>query len=1252
MNQVQLIIKDNFLTDGVYRTHYIDTYEGESIKLNYSIKDIRSIDGRSSSYSKSIKMPGTPNNHRVFTHIFEVNAQAQFDPNKKADCALLVDTVPVMEGYFQLISINVSDSGRYEYQGVIYGEYADLTKIIGDKYLVGNEDAADDLSFDDLDHIPNLANVIASWSGNADLGYIYPMIDFGFNWTKDTLTSDSPLVVGENLYPCIYLKGIVDKIFAKAGFSYTSSFFDSAFFKKLFIVGKPAHFESELVSAYTTKAQISAPAVSSNIIYDDGIGYDKDNHFGTGETKSGFTPPADGAYTFVYRFKGVLSAGSFDVSLIDDLTNTAVNDSDGIGALEVNNSNGKYPYFVRQYNLTAGRFYYTAYQTYGLPPKTYSGRQEPGSFIGIYDDSLTTDLANFLPDKVKQIDILKSITKMFNLYIEPDKNKVKNLVIEPRDDYYGGGAVKDWTGKIDGGGDYELRILSELSTKKFKFSYKEDSDVLNTKYVDANKELYGSFEYELDNDFTDGETVIQPLFSPTPVGPVQGYKNVVIPKVYKENTDGTSSPMNEIKPRLLLNGGAVAINSGSMNLFARGQLQSISTYPYTAMYEIPAVTGVAVNSADSLLFGNINPGDGDNINDGTLDTNLFDRYYSSEVTAISSPDAKLLKADFYLTPLDINQSKLNDRIFLSIENSPSYWRINKISDYDAAKSGLTRVELIKLDDVNLEPVKTKVKGTPGVVDNIYDKYPTTTGTVNTGKNVHKAPYGITNGYGNSIGDTSKFNHITGTYNEIADGTTYSGVVGKGNIVGVNGTNIFITGENNVIGEYNAGVTIMGNDNTTGDNTGNVTIVGNNNIVNDGLYNVTIYGDGITATASDTTYQSNISADGTVTVDKLGIGGTPATYTSTSELLRIDGGTSGSKIAYWVDSVGSVLGFGLTYSNLNPLGNWMQPITGGTAGFGIRYDTTNNRMDFLYNSALGTGDVSFRIKSNGAEIPATQGSFAAGEVAIGTEPLGSATGYGLWGNNFSSSQDFIITSQNGNQSNGALIKLGHRYLSSGKGNIEIIAGLYGVNSNIGDIIIRPGGATYYHRMNGSNGFFGLNMGGSGAATAMLHIKGSGSTSATSALKVQNSSNEDIFTIKDDKNITFSGKLEITGTSSTFTPPKLTTAQITALTPTAGMVVYNTDLNQLQTHNGSGWQALGDTCCYQNKRLAVTGTQDGSNTSFSISEPVVDGSEMVFKNGLLLEPAGEDYTYDGDVALEFSSAPRGSDKIVVYGTVSVE
>ena len=139
-----------------------------------------------------------------------------------------------------------------------------------------------------------------------------------------------------------------------------------------------------------------------------------------------------------------------------------------------------------------------------------------------------------IPKNIRQVDFFTSLIKMFNLYVEPSKDNERTLLIEPREQFYEGGEIADWTYKLDIGTPLDIKILGETQNKKTTFTYKEDKDYYNTDYKDFRAgRIYGQFEYDIDNDFVTGEKKVELIFSPTPVVQVPSSDKLVIPKIGK-----------------------------------------------------------------------------------------------------------------------------------------------------------------------------------------------------------------------------------------------------------------------------------------------------------------------------------------------------------------------------------------------------------------------------------------------------------------------------------------------------------------------------------------------------------------------------------------------------------------------------------------------------------------------------------------------------------------------------------------------
>jgi hypothetical protein len=65
----------------------------------------------------------------------------------------------------------------------------------------------------------------------------------------------------------------------------------------------------------------------------------------------------------------------------------------------------------------------------------------------------------------------------------------------------------------------------------------------------------------------------------------------------------------------------------------------------------------------------------------------------------------------------------------------------------------------------------------------------------------------------------------------------------------------------------------------------------------------------------------------------------------------------------------------------------------------------------------------------------------------------------------------------------------------------------------------------------------------------------------------------------------------------------------------------------------------------KKVAVTGTINGTNDEFTLANTVRNGSEAIYLNGLL-QVVNDDYTMEG-TTVTFVAAPEAGDKIAAYG-----
>jgi hypothetical protein len=854
----------------------LDVFEGFNFSFNYSIADIRHPEKRSTEYSKTIRCPGTPNNDSIFGQIYDVNisnpynsgaanVEINFNPNKKAEAVVLADGVPVMRGSLQLRKVR-STYTDFVYDVVFVGQLVGIFGELGDKQLNGlgydeaTQTSLPHIDFSDLNHVYNQANQTASWTAPFGSGYVYPMIDYGRNFTYTPQGWRYYWV--EDFRPAMYAKDIVDRIFAFAGFSYSSSFLSSAFFKRLIVpCGQALRLTEDQATARSFKAvknldqvmhrlETVHPSTFGNEMYfanwgamvklcfeDDSVnGFDNNNQYRILSTPNQlYGNQTENNYIFVSTqpqrtdilkssvnlrvqkntasvtrevYKGVLrimrensqtgvnsvvaeTAWSFDLEALsvgEHITKTfyvegEVTMFDNDNCYVMLDSDPQDDGFTADFRNQIGGEAWLDFRCTG-------GYFMNEPVVDAFYDGDTLQMQQIVPE-VGMADFLISIFNMFNLFVWSDPNQENNLRIETRDDFYEGGIIRDWSKKLDHSKEISLEPLALLTANEYEYTYSEDSDYYNERYQDAHGHTYGRARIDVDNDFLRNTNTTSVIFSPTPLVN-DNPSNRIIGKIYDSDIDEGAQP-TDANIRILYYAGLLDSDPKWQHASLIDGSNYPLQYPYAGHLTHPTAPSQDINfGIPAELFYAANS------YTGTLlytNDNLFNRYHRRGMLEATNKDSKLMTAYFYLTPLDIQKLDFRDQIL--IDNS--FWRLNKVMNYNPFGNDLTKVELIKI--ITKEPLKmeTFTVGSNGTT-------PDAGGVVKrprlekTFKNNNQAPI-----YGGVV---------KGRNNTIADGVTSFMVRGDGNEVGVGCANITITGDNNTVNPSLRNVTIINSNGVT------------------------------------------------------------------------------------------------------------------------------------------------------------------------------------------------------------------------------------------------------------------------------------------------------------------------------------------------------------------------------------------------------------------------------------------------------
>lgn len=699
----------------------IDLLEDVSIPITYSIADIRNPEQRQGTFTKTIAIPGTKTNNKLFSHIFRVSKLSQstdFNPALKADCLILEDSIEILRGSLRLIDISYQENGEIIWNCAVFGQTSDLFFSI-------NNDKLTDLDLSAYNHNWTKANVVNSWGATRGIGYVYPMIDYGTN-TDITLTKWAI----KDFFPAIYVKQYLDSIFASAGYTYTSTFFNSAFFKSLIVPFNKAALKLSATDILNRSASVKMLGATtldtttyqfaSNVRQ--GISQYPYNNWGWTEEVSdpnnnfistGFTAPVNGWYNLDIFF----NATSWDVLTYPTGT-SATSDRYYNMAIDVVNINTGLKlvqnFTVREQRVSDSlniinpcqqKVYIAAghvikvnlnitqtftYTTNITGASTGAARLivDSGSYFRVtaqeqLGENSPIPIKSVIPENVLCKDFISGLIKMFNLYIEPDKANAKNLIIKTRDTFYSDETnILDWSDKVNYNVPWKITPLGELDFKRLIFKYKEDQDKYNKKYRNSYLEPYGTRNVIVSNDFLTNDKVIEPVFSATPSyrPDLRSISKRVYPIIVTDSDQTTGSNI-----RILQFNGTKFLDLWELYSESVGS-QIYNAYPYAGMVDD------ADNPSYDLAFDvpieiywNMNA-------NSYTNNNLYNAYYSKMISEIVDQDSKLIEVEVLLNAQDLFNINFAKKIFIN----NNYYILNKIIDADRTQTNLTRVELLKL----------------------------------------------------------------------------------------------------------------------------------------------------------------------------------------------------------------------------------------------------------------------------------------------------------------------------------------------------------------------------------------------------------------------------------------------------------------------------------------------------------------------------------------------------------------------------
>ena len=729
--------------------YWLDLYDTEPIKLTLSIEDITSTDA-TSTFSKTFRVPGTRKNAEFFKNSFDVDG-ILYDVTIKKPAEILVDGAEFKQGHIRLQSIVLNtELDRYDYELLFLGETRDFSSIIGDKGLcqldlsdliggIGPNDSLDANSLvQSWQAFPESASLTAGLhNGNI----IYPLVDHGNTYTDAGAAEQTKIAVNpdsghdqiftqsahpltfDRMKPMIRAKRIVDQIFADAGYTYTSNFFESDRFHQIYI---SAWGNEASVTIASAGGADSANCASGNNLT--GIQY-ADEYLNWNQNvidpnsnvvpltfgATGYQVPAAGNYRFrisaYYEGSDQNSDGSTyyvdgRVELWNATTNQPVLDNGG-NAVVSNYGNGyqltRTSPLIALPNASVGvgdKLAFKVYTGFGayqsiVTNVSFAVLEAPGEF----------NPATGLECTYKQIDFIKDLLTAFRLVLAPDPNDPKNFIIEPWQTYINSGNLYDWSHKLVENKDVVLEPVFFSQSDVIDFSFQPGGDYTNIYHQQAYEHPYGWLQFSSNNELLQGKRDVKLVgIAPTELAPIEGTEPgvfVPIPQIHTHSSEDTGLQHKPIKAktRMLFYNGLQpfvspetpsGVNQPNTWYLQGATTEARTTYPLVSPYETwPIAPGTLnLNWSNDIQYWGEQTGYNEEGN------TLYDDYWSRYISSLYNKYSRRLTAHFVLNNIDLNEFSFDDTIFIN----GTYYRPEKIIDVEVGAYTEVKAQLLTAND--------------------------------------------------------------------------------------------------------------------------------------------------------------------------------------------------------------------------------------------------------------------------------------------------------------------------------------------------------------------------------------------------------------------------------------------------------------------------------------------------------------------------------------------------------------------------
>ena len=648
----------------------LDLFEDESVTITDTIKNTKDISKVFTPFSQQFNVPASKHNSKLFRHYEDFDVINSFDARFKIDALIKLNGSDYKKGRVRLNSVSMKDNKAHSYKLVFFGDTIELKDILGD-------DDLSRLNFpSSLNFAYDYSTIKAKFISITSTDVCFPLITHSKNMrfsNSGYKSTNNEFLNHLDIKPAIKVRAIIEAIQNTYDLEFTGNFFNLSDFRNLYMW---MHREQGFMSNSTEGGGVQVLESRFHLPSDGDFTLDS----GT-DIRPAVLVRATGNQFNGRRVRLVFdidTSGSdeYNLTILRSSDNSVIFDQDFTGdSTPIVNIGGT---FGSDEGILDIKILFTTASTFTFSDIEITARYQTVSLLGVLGTTISTGvytptslgtsnqviISRQMP-KMKVIDFLTNLFKMFNLVAFKEDNKINVL---PLNDFYAQGTTYDITKYVDTTKSTVEKVLQYKSVK-FDFKSKKSFLIQNQQELLGNNFAGESYPPSNDNEW-DGKDFKVEL----------DFEKMLYERLSNSNTGALSTICQGAmldkdfnatigQPLLLYIEGQTTSDSFKLQDGTAGALQDITAYNRPSQVFVPASGTVGDNSA-ALNFGL----EIDEFFREVSGTNLFAKYYLDYIISIYNRQGRIIKLEAYLPLHIILNYSLADKFII---HNKAY-RINSI----------------------------------------------------------------------------------------------------------------------------------------------------------------------------------------------------------------------------------------------------------------------------------------------------------------------------------------------------------------------------------------------------------------------------------------------------------------------------------------------------------------------------------------------------------------------------------------------